>query len=146
MLQVIKMADIKSQEARRYNMSQIKSKGTKPEEIVRKYLFSHGFRYRKNDKRYPGKPDIVLPKYRTVIFINGCFWHHHENCKIASQPKENAEFWQKKFDANIARDKKNEALLRADGWNVIIVWECEISNKKKFSQRMDRLTQEITSK
>ena len=98
------MMDVHSKETRSYNMSRIRSKNTKPEEIVRKHLFSLGFRYRKNDKRYPGTPDIVLPKYKTVIFINGCFWHGHSGCKYFVVPKSNTEFWQNKIAANIARD------------------------------------------
>ena len=137
------MADVHDKAVRSYNMSRIRGKNTKPEVLVRKYLFSKGFRFRKNDKRYPGKPDIVLPKYKTVIFINGCFWHHHENCRIAYKPKDNADFWQAKFDANVARDRKNEALLRDAGWKVIIVWECEIRNKELFNQRMEKLLSEI---
>ncbi len=133
------MADIKSKEARSYNMSQIKSKNTKPEEKVRLYLFSKGFRYRKNDKRLPGKPDIVLPKYKTVIFVNGCFWHHHENCKDAATPKDNAEFWKDKFDKNIERDTKNYAQLESLGFKVIVIWECEIKTKAKFQCRMNDL-------
>ncbi len=133
------MADIKSKEARSYNMSQIKSKDTKPEEKVRRYLFSKGFRYRKNDKRFPGKPDIVLPKYKTVIFVNGCFWHHHENCKVASTPKDNAEFWQEKFERNIKRDAENYRQLKSIGFNVIVIWECEIKTQSKFQSRMDDL-------
>ena len=88
--------DVHDKQTRSYNMSQIRGKNTKPEEIVRKYLFSQGFRYRKNDKRYPGTPDIVLPKYNTVIFVNGCFWHHHEGCKYFVWPKDNADFWKEK--------------------------------------------------
>lgn len=99
---------------------------TKPEELVRKYLFSQGFRYRKNDARLPGKPDIVLPKYKTVIFVNGCFWHGHEGCHYFVWPKNNAEFWKKKIGSNIERDAKNRALLAKLGWNVIVVWECEL--------------------
>ncbi len=126
-------------------MSRIKSKNTKPEENVRKYLFSKGFRYRKNDKRYPGKPDVVLPKYKTVIFINGCFWHHHENCKYASQPKDNAEFWNIKFYNNVARDKKNIAELESAGWRVIVIWECEVKTKQKLMETMNKVISEITS-
>ena len=107
-------------------MSCIKGKGTKPEEIVRKYLFSQGFRYRKNDKRLPGTPDIVLPKYKTVIFVNGCFWHGHKGCKYFVWPKNNAEFWKKKIEDNISRDQKSIELLEAQGWSVIIIWECEL--------------------
>ena len=98
----------------------------KPEELVRKYLFSQGFRYRKNDARLPGKPDIVLPKYKTVVFVNGCFWHGHEGCHYFVWPKNNAEFWKKKIGSNIERDAKNHALLAKLGWNVIVVWECEL--------------------
>lgn len=114
-------------------MSRIKSKNTKPEEIVRKYLFSQGFRYRKNDKRLPGSPDIVLPKYRTVVFVNGCFWHKHEGCKYFVWPKNNAEFWQTKIESNVARDRQKEAQLIALGWNVIVVWECQLKKGTKES-------------
>ena len=120
------MADIKSKEARSYNMSRIKGKNTKPEETIRKYLFSQGFRYRKNDKRLPGSPDIVLPKYKTAIFVNGCFWHGHIGCKYFVWPQNNAEFWRKKIEGNILRDRKNEEQLRCNGWHVIVVWECQL--------------------
>ena len=102
-------------------MSCIKGKGTKPEEIVRKYLFSQGFRYRKNDKRLPGTPDIVLPKYKTVIFVNGCFWHGHAGCKYFVWPKNNEEFWKKKIEDNISRDQKKTEALEEQGWKVIVV-------------------------
>lgn len=118
--------DVHSKEVRSYNMSCIKGKGTKPEEIVRKYLFSHGFRYRKNDKRLPGTPDIVLPKYKTVIFVNGCFWHGHEGCKYFVWPKNNAEFWKAKILQNIERDKRDFERLENAGWKVIVVWECSL--------------------
>jgi len=120
------MADIKSKDARSYNMSRIRSKNTKPEELVRKYLFSHGFRYRKNDKHLPGTPDIVLPKYRTVIFINGCFWHGHEGCKYFIWPQNNAEFWRNKINTNKARDAKKLRELQLQGWNIEIIWECQL--------------------
>jgi len=107
-------------------MSKIRSKDTKPEEIVRKYLFLQGFRYRKNDSRYPGKPDIVLPKYKTVIFVNGCFWHKHEGCKYFVWPKNNADFWKKKIESNVARDAKNYQQLESLGWKVLTIWECEL--------------------
>ena len=123
------MADVHSPETRSYNMSRIHGKDTKPEEKVRKYLFSQGFRYRKNDKRLPGKPDIVLPKYKTVIFVNGCFWHRHKGCKAASTPKSNVEFWKAKFDRNVARDRKEHAELEAAGWHVIVLWECEVKKR-----------------
>jgi DNA mismatch endonuclease (patch repair protein) len=123
-------------------MSCIKGKGTKPEEIVRKYLFSQGFRYRKNDKRLPGTPDIVLPKYKTVIFVNGCFWHGHEGCKYFVWPQNNAEFWKNKIESNISRDRKKIKALEEQGWKVIIVWECEL--KKSFrDKRLQMLTEEI---
>ena len=122
------MADVHSPETRSYNMSRIRGKNTKPEELVRKYLFAQGFRYRKNDARLPGKPDIVLPKYKTVIFVNGCFWHAHEGCRYFVWPKNNAEFWKKKIDGNIERDAKNQRLLTELGWRVIVVWECELKN------------------
>ena len=112
-------------------MSCIKGKNTKPEEIVRKYLFSLGFRYRKNDKRLPGTPDIVLPKYRTVIFVNGCFWHGHQGCRYFVVPKTNTEFWMNKIDANRARDQKKISELEAMGWRVIVIWECELKQDKQ---------------
>lgn len=125
------MADIKTKESRSYNMSRIAGKDTKPEELVRKYLFSKGFRYRKNVRKLPGTPDVVLPKYRTVIFVNGCFWHGHEGCKYFVWPKNNAEFWRQKIETNISRDQRKEAQLRDMGWNVMIVWECELRPPKK---------------
>ncbi len=112
-------------------MSRIKGKNTKPEELVRKYLFSQGFRYRKNDKRLPGSPDIVLPKHKTVIFVNGCFWHGHEGCKHFVWPKSNEEFWKNKIETNIARDKKKIKNLEELGWNVLTVWECKLKNKNE---------------
>ena len=120
------MADCHDKETRSYNMSRIRSKNTKPEEIVRKYLFSLGFRYRKNDARLPGKPDIVLTKYKTVIFVNGCFWHKHEGCKYFVWPKSNAEFWKTKIEKNVERDQQNYKLLKELGWKVVVVWECEL--------------------
>lgn len=134
--------DVHNKEIRSYNMSQIKGKNTKPEEIVRKYLFAHGFRYRKNDKRLPGTPDIVLPKYKTVIFVNGCFWHGHEGCKYFVWPKSNPEFWKEKIKANIIRDKEKTELLKAKGWKVIIVWECELKPAVRIA-RLERLSEEI---
>lgn len=120
------MADVHTPEQRSYNMSRIRSKNTKPEELVRKFLFSQGFRYRKNDARLPGKPDIVLPKYKTVIFVNGCFWHGHEECRYFVRPKNNAEFWEEKITGNIQRDKHNHQLLANQGWRVIEIWECQL--------------------
>lgn len=135
------MADTKTPAERSENMSRIRSTNTKPEEIVRKYLFSHGFRYRKNDKRYPGKPDIVLPKYRTIIFVNGCFWHMH-GCSRSRLPRSNQEYWKPKIERNIQRDAENQQKLEADGWKVIVVWECELK-KRMAEERLSRLCSEI---
>ena len=123
--------DVHSKEVRSYNMSRIKGKDTKPEETVRKYLFSQGFRYRKNDNRLPGTSDKVLPKYKTVIFVNGCFWHGHEGCKYFVWPKNNAEFWHKKIRDNILRDQRKVQALDLLGWKVIVVWECKIKSDKE---------------
>lgn len=98
---------------------------------MRKYLFAHGFRYRKNDKRLPGSPDIVLPKYKTVIFVNGCFWHVHGGCKYFVWPRDNAEFWKEKLQRNISRDEMNYQKIREIGWRVIIVWECSLKIKTR---------------
>ena len=116
-------------EKRSWNMSRIKSKDTTPERVVRSFLHRNGFRFRLHVKDFPGKPDIVLPKYRTVIEVRGCFWHRHKGCKIATDPSTNSEFWQKKFAENVARDQRTEKELKALGWNVIILWECEVENK-----------------
>ncbi len=123
--------DVHDKKTRSYNMSCIKGKNTKPEEIVRKALFSNGFRYRKNDSRLPGTPDIVLPKYRTVIFVNGCFWHGHKGCKYFVVPKTNTEFWLNKINSNIDRDAIKATQLRELGWQVITVWECELKKDKR---------------
>ena len=127
--------DVHDKETRSYNMSCIKGKDTKPEENVRKYLFSQGFRYRKNDKRLPGTPDIVLPKYRTVIFVNGCFWHGHKGCRYFVWPKNNAEFWKNKIESNILRDRKKAETLKDQGWKVIVVWECDLKHNFVFSMQ-----------
>ena len=119
----------KVSEQRSRNMSAIKSKNTKPEIAVRKLLHSMGYRFRLHRKDLPGSPDIVLPKYKTVIFVHGCFWHRHENCKYASTPKTRQEFWEAKFRENINRDKLNQENLSSKGWKIIIVWECEIKDK-----------------
>lgn len=123
--------DVHDKKTRSYNMSRIKDKNTRPEEIVRKYLFSKGFRYRKNDKRLPGTPDIVLPKYKTVIFVNGCFWHGHKDCRYFVIPKTNTDFWLNKINTNIERDKRKQEALKELGWNVIVVWECELKKQTK---------------
>ena len=120
--------DDKTPEQRSINMSHIRSKDTKPEEIVRKNLFARGFRYRKNDTRYPGKPDLVLPKYQTVIFINGCFWHQH-GCSRSTLPKTNQDYWIPKIQRNVERDRQNIKALEDAGWKVIVIWECELKKK-----------------
>ncbi len=135
------MADTKTPEEQSQNMSKIRSTNTKPEELVRKYLFAHGFRYRKNDKRFPGKPDIVLPKYRTVIFVNGCFWHMH-NCSRSRLPKSNLEYWKPKIQRNIERDSGNYKALKDMGWKVIVIWECELK-KRVREETLTSLIQEI---
>lgn len=131
------MTDRISQEKRSWNMSRITSKNTKPEIAVRSYLFHHGFRFRKNDKRYPGTPDVVLPKYKTVIFVNGCFWHHHEGCHLAYIPKTRTDFWIKKFRNNQINDELHRDTLEMMGWKVITIWECELKND--FEGVMSRL-------
>ena len=136
------MADNHSPSVRSYNMSRIRSKDTKPEELVRKYLFSRGLRYRKCDKRYPGKPDIVFPKYRTAIFVNGCFWHWHDACQGFVMPKSRLDYWQPKLERNRQRDFEHIAKLHAIGWSVITVWECELK-KNVRDERLTRLYDEI---
>ena len=135
------MADNHSKEVRSRNMSRIRSTNNKPEDLVRKYLFSKGFRYRKNDKRLPGKPDIVLPKYKTVVFVNGCFWHKHD-CPRFVWPLSNQEYWMPKILGNVERDKKNIEQLRNQGWHVVIVWECELK-KDVRDERLSLLCREI---
>lgn len=137
------MTDTLNEQQRHYNMSRIRSKDTKPEEIVRKYLFSKGLRFRKNDRRYPGHPDVVLPKYKTVVFVNGCFWHRHEGCRYASIPATNREYWNQKFERNVERDAREQKELRELGWRVIVVWECELK-KAVREETLERLYHEIT--
>lgn len=134
--------DVHDKKTRSFNMSRIRGINTKPEELVRKYLFSCGFRYRKNDKRYPGSPDIVLPKYSTVIFINGCFWHKHEGCRHFVWPKSNPAFWKEKIEKNVARDQRNYTLLRNMGWNVIVVWECSLQPNRR-EETLETLVKEL---
>lgn len=123
------------------NMSHIRSTNSKPEEIVRKYLFAEGFRYRKNVKKLPGCPDIVLPKYKTVIFVNGCFWHKHD-CPRFVWPSSNEQYWVPKITGNVERDLKNHQLLKEQGWKVIIVWECELK-KNMFGETIGKLIAEL---
>lgn len=125
--------DVHSREIRSYNMSRIKGKDTLPELLVRRYLFSHGFRYKINDKKLPGKPDIVLPKYKTVIFINGCFWHGHDGCKYFVIPKTRTDWWLNKIKQTKHNDEIHYKLLNDAGWNVKIIWGCELSPKQRES-------------
>ena len=127
----------KVSEQRSRNMSAIKSKNTKPEIAVRKLLHSMGYRFRLHRKDLPGSPDIVLPKYKKVIFVHGCFWHRHQNCKYASNPKTRREFWEKKFKENIERDKKTQEKLKNLGWKTKIVWECEIKKQDKLIKKLE---------
>ncbi len=137
------MADSLSKEKRSWNMSRIRGKDTAIEIKVRKYLFSRGFRFRKNVADIPGKPDIVLPRYKTVIFIHGCYWHRHQGCKYCYTPKSNVEFWSRKFENNIRNDENNRKLLCEAGWNVITLWECDI--EKRFESTMETLEQQLRS-
>ena len=135
------MADRISKDIRSRNMSRIRGKDTSIEIKVRKYLFGQGFRYRKNVKDLPGKPDIVLPKYRTAIFINGCFWHHH-GCKLALYPKTNSDFWLTKINKNVDNDKRNQEMLLSAGYQVITIWECDI--EKRFDETMKNVIDFLT--
>ena len=137
------MADVMTPEQRSRCMAAIKGKDTKPEMIVRKYLFSRGLRYRVNNRKLPGSPDIVLKKYKTVVFIDGCFWHGHEGCKYYRPPKSNVNFWRHKIAMNIARDYANGVDLRLAGWKVIRVWECDIKTKTKRNETLANLYQKI---
>lgn len=136
------MADNHTKEIRSMNMSHIRSKNTKPEEIVRKYLFSKGLRYRKNVRKLPGCPDIVLKKYKTVVFVNGCFWHKHD-CGRFVWPSSNVEYWSKKINRNVERDTQNIASLTDQGWRVLTIWECQLK-KRVAEQNLEILYDKIT--
>lgn len=133
------MADTISSEQRSRNMSRIKSRDTKPEILVRSLLHRAGFRFRLHAKELPGKPDIVLPKYKTVIFVHGCFWHQHPGCSRATMPSTRTEYWQPKLKANASRDKLHRATLIDLGWEVRVVWECETGNLPKLSEKLTRI-------
>lgn len=135
--------DVFTSKERSALMARIRGRDTKPEIMVRKFLFSRGFRYRINDSRYPGSPDIVLPKYRTVIFVHGCFWHGHEGCKLFRYPKTNFEFWFEKVQRNRERDDQKIKFLKQQGWNVIVIWECQIKNLSKREDFLDGIEREI---
>ena len=137
------MADVHDKKTRSYNMSQIKATDTKPELLVRKFLHAQGFRYKLHDKTLPGKPDIVLPKYKTVIFIHGCFWHGHSNCKYYVVPKTRTDWWVNKINTNSSNDLKAIRALKKEGWKVIMVWECRLKAGKKektLSQILKKLS------
>lgn len=139
------MADTLTPAERSERMSRIRSSHTKPEMALRKALHGLGFRFRLHGRRLPGKPDIVLPKHRTVIFVHGCFWHRHTGCKIATTPKTNTDFWIDKFDRNQSRDTRNSEALVAAGWRVIVVWECELGNPAKVNSKAAQLAADIVS-
>ncbi len=134
--------DVHSKEIRSFNMSRIRGKNTKPEEVVAKYLFSQGFRYRRNVRNLPGTPDIVMKKYKTVIFVNGCFWHAHEGCKYFVLPDNNKEFWEEKLFRNRERDFEKKIQLEKLGWKVITIWECELK-KDKIEETLENLKQKL---
>lgn len=125
------MSDVHDKQTRSYNMSQIKGKNTKPELLVRKFLFANGFRYKLHDKKLSGKPDIVLPKLKTAIFVHGCFWHGHDNCRYYVVPKTRTKFWLDKIEGNKQRDLENFAQLRNEGWKIFTIFECELKGIKK---------------
>lgn len=133
------MTDRISEERRSWNMSRIRGKDTAPELIVRSLLHRMGFRFRLHRKDLPGRPDITLPKYRTVVFVHGCYWHRHAGCRLAYTPKSNTEFWKKKFAQNVSRDRRNAAALKKLGWNVITVWQCETEDLEALGQRLKKL-------
>ena len=139
------MADIHTKEVRSYNMSQIRSKNTKPELLVRKYLFANGFRYKIHCKDLPGKPDIVLPKYRTAIFVNGCFWHGHEGCKYFVVPKTRTEWWINKINANKIRDTLNLEKLKSEKWHIIILHECNLK-KNILDETLEKVIKDLKNK
>lgn len=137
------MADTMTPEQRSRCMAAIKGKDTKPEMTVRKYLFSRGLRFRVQVRKLPGRPDIVLPRYKTVIFVDGCFWHGHEGCRYFRLPKSNIGFWKEKIERNIARDARNESELHALGWRVIRVWECDIKAVRGREEYLESLYRSI---
>ncbi|TFI57516.1 DNA mismatch endonuclease Vsr [Sphingomonas parva] len=137
------MADSLSAEQRSERMSRIRSKDTSPELSLRKALHALGLRFLVHDKRLPGKPDIVLPRFKTVVLVHGCFWHRHSGCKVATTPKSNTGFWQEKFDRNVQRDARNVAAIEAEGWRVIVVWECELGSPYKADAAARRIAGEI---
>ncbi|MBO9633500.1 MAG: DNA mismatch endonuclease Vsr [Chitinophagaceae bacterium] len=139
------MADVHDKATRSFNMSRIKNKDTKPELLVRKFLHSKGFRYKLNDKSLPGKPDLVLPRYKTIIFIHGCFWHGHESCRYFVVPKTRTEWWMNKIENNRRNDEKSATICLDAGWKVLIIWECELK-PSKIQETLTKLPGRITAK
>jgi DNA mismatch endonuclease (patch repair protein) len=137
------MADTVSKEQRSRNMSLIRSTETKPEAFVRSVLHRLGFRFRKNVKTLPGKPDIVLPRYKTVIFVHGCFWHQHPGCRRSTIPKSNIEYWIPKLTRNVERDVQHKKALEDDGWKVFVIWECETKKMEAIIEKVKRILPEI---
>lgn len=139
------MADTITRERRSWNMSRIKGRNTGPEIRLRSLLHGSGFRFRLHAKELPGRPDIILPKYRAAIFVHGCFWHRHAGCRNATMPSTRTEFWQAKFDSNVSRDERNRAALQVAGWTVFTVWECELkSDAPGVVERLSRNIREAT--
>ena len=133
------MADKISPERRSWNMSRIRGKDTLPEKRFRSLLHRAGFRFRLHSRKLPGRPDIVLPKYRTVVFVHGCYWHRHKGCRFATTPKTRKDFWLRKFKKNVARDKEVQAILKKENWRVFVVWECELDkNPEKLIDKFQR--------
>ena len=139
------MVDTLTPAERSIRMRSIRAKDTKPEVALRRALHGKGLRFRLHGAKLPGKPDIVLPKHKAVIFVHGCFWHRHEGCKVASTPKSNTDFWIDKFDKNVARDAKNITLLVEQGWRVLVIWECELSTPAKIEASADAVTASLQS-
>jgi DNA mismatch endonuclease, patch repair protein len=136
------MADVHNKATRSFNMSQIKGKNTKPEMLVRKFLHAQGFRYKLHDRKLPGRPDLVLPKYKTIIFIHGCFWHGHVSCSYYVVPKTRTDWWLNKINGNIANDQKAMAALKKGGWKIITIWECDLK-ANKISETLAKLPGKI---
>jgi len=136
------MTDSLTHERRSWNMSRIRGRDTGPEVAVRQTLHRLGYRFRLHRRDLPGRPDIALPKYRTVVFVQGCFWHRHSGCRYAYTPKTRTEFWGKKFQDTVVRDSNNRQLLQCAGWNVLYVWECEVKNLQKLAEKLDSLLQD----
>jgi len=138
------MTDVFSEEKRSYVMSRVSSKDTKPEKIVRSFLHRAGFRFRLHARDLPGKPDVVLPKHKTAIFVHGCFWHRHPGCKRATTPKTRREFWMEKFKKNVRRDNLNQKKLKELGWEVIVVWACKLEKIKSREEALQNLVRTLT--